>query len=95
MGLSSRGGLLLAIGLSMGLARSTLSLGQAFRIAQLVTPPVNDYPPFKARQIRDTTAAHYNHAVRYQCVNGKVHCFAPPSRPSKHKGYPRKPGRFY
>jgi|GEM_PF-6136141 hypothetical protein len=95
MGLSSRCGLLLAIGLSMGVARSTLSLGTAFRIAQLVNPPANDYPPFKARQYRDTTAAHYNHAARYKCVTGKAHGFAPPSRPSKHKGYPRSTGRFY
>ena len=94
MGLSSRCGLLMAIGLSMGLARSGFSLGQAFHFAQLMGPPESKYPPYKERPYRNT-AAYYNNVAHRPCPSGKAHCYAPPARPSKQKCCPRKAGRSY
>lgn len=94
-GISGRLALLVIMGATMGLGRQLSVLGIAFRAAQMVNPPANDYTPHRAEQYRNNASAHYNHAARHQTVSGKAHGFAPPARPSKKKGYPRSAGRFY
>jgi len=75
MGLSSRCGLLLAIGLSMGVARSTLSLGTASRVARhgntatrppriIIMPPAINASPAKPMASRHLRARQSTRVIR-------------------------------
>ncbi len=77
-----------------GLAFGGGSLVSAFNCARLVTRPQNDLEAFKRPWQHGALTHHYNNPRNHQ-YSGKAHSFAPPSRPSKKKGYPRSSGRFY